>query len=96
MYHIRLHDQQGGSIPHQSLASEKEDITSSRFPKIAGVTTTGTIYHMAASHGGSDSPRFTEVSSFRKETLTMQANGLHTVFSPCFPPAGNREKQVRK
>ena len=26
----------------------------------------------------------------------MQASGLHTVFAPCFPPAGNREKQVRK
>ena len=81
-------------MPHQSWTPEKEDITSNRFPKNAGVTTTGTIYHMAASYGGSDSPRLTEVSSFRKETLTMQANGLHTVFAPSFPPAGNREKQV--
>ena len=88
--HIRFTSTSGRQGAAPILDRKKEGIASSRFPQNAGVTTTGTIYHMAASHGGPDSPRLTEVSHFRKEMLTMQAICLQSRFRvPFFGlPAG--------
>lgn len=94
-YHIRLHDQQGG-ISRTNIGHEKRRVEKTAgFPKHRCNDNRHDLPHgsqlwrirQPQAYGG---------NSFRTETLTMQVNGLHTVFASCFPPAGNREKQERK
>ena len=61
--HIRFTSTSGRQGAAPILDRKKEGIASSRFPQNAGVTTTGTIYHMAASYGGQTAPGFRRSAS---------------------------------